>query len=709
MNRRSFSLSLATLLVAFVGSQAMRGRVVAAETPAKVEALVQMYFVGVATVDVTPKHPVRLTGYGNRKTEFESVEQHLFAKALAIRTGGDGAPPAQVLITVDSLGVTDAITTAVAARLAEKYKLPRENVAISASHTHSAPALSGAATLLFQTPLTDAEKKHIDDYTAELTKNLGDVAEKALGDMRLATIQHGVGTAKFAVNRRALKDGKWSGFGVVPTGAVDHALPVLFVNEHVGANFWKLRAVLINYACHCTTLGGAFNKIHGDWAGCAQEQIEREHPGCTAMISIGCGADANPNPRTDDLAIVRQHGDEIAREVKRLLAAPQSLKPLSGNITAKREEFPLPLAELPTKQEFEKRTTLKGPIAPHAKAQLERLAAGKTLPTSVPYSVQTWLFGGSLAMVFLPGEVVVDYQKRLKRELDGRRLWINAYSNASPCYIASKRLLGEGGYEVDGSMYYYDQPQHFAPEVEDVLIKAVHRAFQRTPLPVVTEQFDAATRFLDDVKKIVARDEENPPAVGRCVLFIGSSTIVRWKLEKWFPDLPAVNHGFGGSYLSDSVFWFDTLVTQIMPQQIVLFAGSNDLAAGKTPEQVVESFRHFMMDVAFLRKLHDDRYQQRPDKRLRLYYLAITPSVKRWEQIETQRETNRLIAAEIDRLNKASIDKGDVAYLTFIPTEKALLGPDGQPQPKLYVADGLHLSDDGYAIITKLVADALKK
>ena len=685
MNRRSFSLSLATLLVAFVGSQAMRGRVVAAETPAKVEALVQMYFVGVATVDVTPKHPVRLTGYGNRKTEFESVEQHLFAKALAIRTGGDGAPPAQVLITVDSLGVTSAMTEAVAARLAEKYKLPRENVAISASHTHSAPALSGAATLLFQTPLTDAEKKHIDDYTAELTKNLGDVAEKALGDMRLATIHHGVGTAKFAVNRRALKDGKWTGFGVVPTGAVDHALPVLVVRDLKAAGGdQKLRAVLINYACHCTTLGGAFNKIHGDWAGCAQEQIEREHPGCTAMISIGCGADANPNPRTDDLAIVRQHGDEIAREVKRLLAAPASLKPLLGNLTARREVLALPLAELPTKEEFEKRTTLKGPIAPHAKVQLERLAAGKKLPTKVPYSVQAWMFGDSLAMVFLPGEVVVDYQKRLKRELDGRRLWINAYSNASPCYIASKRLLAEGGYEVDGSMYYYDQPQHFAPEVEEVLVAAVHRT-------VPHDGYHAATRFKTDVEKLVARDAKTPPPADG-ILFIGSSTIVRWKLDKWFPNQPVINHGFGGSYLGDAVFYFDTLVKPVRPKQIVVFAGSNDLAAGKSPEEVT---RDLVTLVGLIRK-------ELPQTKL--YYLAVTPSVARWKMIDAQRATTELMAAEIEKLNQL----GNAPPVTFIPTEKALLGPDGQPQPKLYVADGLHLSDDGYAIITKLVADALK-
>jgi len=298
MNRRVFSLLIAGVIASFCGWAGLPHGAVAQETPAKVAGLSQIYLVGTATVDVTPKHPVRLTGYGNRKTEFESVEQHLFAKALAIR---DGSEVPKILITVDSLGVTEAMTAAVVARLGEKHKIPRENIAISASHTHSAPALSGTATLLFQTPLTDEEKKHIDDYTAELTKQLGDVAEAALGSKRAAVIEHGVGTVKFAVNRRQLKDGVWTGFGVVPTGAVDHAMPVLVVRElQAEGGTGKPLCVLINYACHCTTLGGAFNKIHGDWAGCAQEQIEREHPGCTAMIGIGCQpepADRRPRDR----------------------------------------------------------------------------------------------------------------------------------------------------------------------------------------------------------------------------------------------------------------------------------------------------------------------------------------------------------------------------------------------------------------------------
>jgi hypothetical protein len=76
-------------------------------------------------------------------------------------------------------------------------------------------------------------------------------------------------------------------------------------------------------------------------------------------------------------------------------------------------------------------------------------------------------------MVFLPGEVVVDYSLRLKRDFDGKRLWINSYSNDVPCYIPSRRVLEEGGYEAAGAMVYYDRPTKLAPQVEELIIGAV--------------------------------------------------------------------------------------------------------------------------------------------------------------------------------------------------------------------------------------------
>src|SRR5204862_6523552 len=106
----------------------------------------------------------------------------------------------------------------------------------------------------------------------------------------------------------------------------------------------------------------------------------------------------------------------------------------------------------------------------HAKKNLARLDHGETLPKTLSYYVQTWNFGDDLAMVFLSGEVVVAYALRLKQEFDPSRLWVTAYANYVPCYIPSRRILNEGGYEAESSLWYYDRPARLASEVEELIV-----------------------------------------------------------------------------------------------------------------------------------------------------------------------------------------------------------------------------------------------
>jgi hypothetical protein len=126
-----------------------------------------------------------------------------------------------------------------------------------------------------------------------------------------------------------------------------------------------------------------------------------------------------------------------------------------------------------SRAEWGRRATNSGIVGYHARKWIARMDAGGTLPPALSYPVQTWVFGDQLAMVFLGGEVVVDYSLRLKRELDPSRLWINAYANDVPCYIPSRRILSEGGYEAESSLWYYDRPQKLSPEIEDQIVATV--------------------------------------------------------------------------------------------------------------------------------------------------------------------------------------------------------------------------------------------
>jgi hypothetical protein len=418
--------------------------------------------VGVASVDVTPKGPIRLTGYGGRPKESEGVASRLKARALAV--GDDASGPA-VLIVVDNCGVPSAEVEKVAARLASKG-VTRERFTVSSTHTHCGPALRGNLPfILAKLPTTD-EQNRIDRYTDELADAMERVAVAALADRKPAQLAWSKGSVGFAKNRRMLKDGKWTGFGSNPDGPVDHSLPVLRVSGPDGTT----RAVLAGYACHCTTLGGTFNEICAEWAGYACDAIEHDNPGSVALVVIGCGADADPQPRRA-LADAETHGRALAAEVNRVLGGPMT--PVNAPLTTRLRRIALPFAAIPTRAQFAARTTRPGSEGMYARYMVERLERGEKLPRELAYPVQVWSFGTDLALVFLGGEVVVDYARRLAAECDASRLWVVAYSNDVPCYIASKRVLQEGGYEADASMVYYGQPTRLAPEAEDRIIETV--------------------------------------------------------------------------------------------------------------------------------------------------------------------------------------------------------------------------------------------
>ncbi|HEV2130642.1 MAG TPA: hypothetical protein VGR27_06045, partial [Longimicrobiaceae bacterium] len=310
-------------------------------------------------------------------------------------------------------------------------------------------------------------------YTERLVSELERVALAALADRRPARLAWSQGRAGFATNRRVLEEGKWVGFGAVPEGPVDHDLPVLRVTDPDG----KLRAVLLSYASHATTLVGKDNFIHGDWPGVAQEMIEQRHPGAVAMVTIGAAGDADPSPRGGGIPHVVRNGKEIADEVDRLLSQP--MRPLNAAPKGRLRFLDLPFERVPVREEFERQAEKTGSDALYARAILERLNRGERIPATVRYPVQTWTFGDDLAMVFLGGEVVVDYSRRLKRELDASRLWVNAYTNDVAFYVASKRVMAEGGYEVERSMVYYGHPAKLAPSTEDLIIRTVHELLPR--------------------------------------------------------------------------------------------------------------------------------------------------------------------------------------------------------------------------------------
>lgn len=196
----------------------------------------------------------------------------------------------------------------------------------------------------------------------------------------------------------------------------------------------------------------------------------------------------------------------------------------------------------------------------------------------------------------------------------------------------------------------------------------------------------APESWAKEIAALTLSDATKPPAPGGAV-FVGSSSIRLWKtLAQDFPGIPTVNRGFGGSELADSVFYADRIVLPYRPRLVVLFAGTNDLKNGKTPEVVLADFR------AFRTKLHAAL------PKTRLIYLSITLAPSRAQLHDQMRTANRLIAA----------DCATDSRCLFVDINTPMSLPDGVPPATLFVADQLHLNHNGYAIWTKVLAPYLQ-
>ncbi|HVX67204.1 MAG TPA: hypothetical protein VHA11_11410, partial [Bryobacteraceae bacterium] len=237
----------------------------------------------------------------------------------------------------------------------------------------------------------------------------------------------------------------------------------------------RVLAVLFGYACHNTTMTGQIYQISGDYAGFAQQEIEKQNPSATALFLELCGADQNPNPRgTEELA--RQHGRALAVEVGRVING--RLERVHGPIRTAFQVVDLAFAHH-TRETFEARLQDKDPVrVRHAQAMLRTYEDGRPI-RQYPYPVQAIAFGKDVVLLALGGEVVIDYDLRVKKEYGDKGVIVAGYSNDVMSYIPSARVLKEGGYEGGGSMIYFGLPGPYADDVEDRVFSGIHEALRR--------------------------------------------------------------------------------------------------------------------------------------------------------------------------------------------------------------------------------------
>lgn len=189
------------------------------------------------------------------------------------------------------------------------------------------------------------------------------------------------------------------------------------------------------------------------------------------------------------------------------------------------------------------------------------------------------------------------------------------------------------------------------------------------------------TDWAQDMQRFAEQDQQQPPPP-HAVLFVGSSSIRLWdSLAQDFPGVAVINRGFGGSEVRDSTWYADRIVYPYHPATVVLYAGDNDLANGRTPEQVGQDTAVFI-----------ERVQKRLPK-ARIVIISTKPSPSRANLLDAQRQANALVQREAQQRGAVFVD-------VFTP----MLDAQGQPRESLFIQDRLHMNAAGYAIWKQLLA-----
>ena len=414
--------------------------------------------IGLSRARITPEGPIRMDGYAKRNRPSEGVLSDLYAKVMAFE---DRDGRRAVLITADLIGFPAAAADAICRAIADKTGLERKQILLNASHTHAGPVVTlrgyGGPSI------SNEEARTVVRYNEKLRDRLVGLTVAALANLEPAALSWGTGTVDFVVNRRELT-AHGVRLGVNRKAFADPVAPVLRVDSPDG----RLRAVVFGCACHNATLTEQNYLISGDYAGFAQEYIEKQHAGAQAMFMIGCAGSANPQPRGTAEA-ARAHGKTLGAEVCRVLAG--GLHAVRGPLRAELARTDVPLAPVPSREQLEQ-TVKVGPKERMftARRMLRSLAAGKPLPAHYRMPLAVWQFGDDLTLLGMSGEVVGEYVPLLRSALGAERLWIAAYCNDVFGYLVTAKILEEGGYETRG---LFHQIGYFSPRTQDVVIAAV--------------------------------------------------------------------------------------------------------------------------------------------------------------------------------------------------------------------------------------------
>lgn len=426
---------------------------------------------------ITPETSVFMHGFGARNRKSEGVHDDLYAKAVLLE--GDGR---LLILTLDVLGSDHSFTEAIKETLRLQFGLTHDEVLINYSHTHASVFLTGPIRPLQRGDYSIAQAdwpETIQEVDLGEDEKLYVRIEAAVVDMvrncteRLAQgrLSIAVGQADLAIVRRVPhEDGaKWQPNYEAP---YDRDLIVLKLTDERD----QVRGILYNYGCHPTAIGSDNYLFSGDFVGAASAALEAEFPGATAVFLQGCAGELKPlgsavgdRFKSCSFDEADSIGRELAAEVVRIINEA-SFTPIACRFKsalampqAYTEPIDIGYYEGIVNDEQANRFMRFA-----AKRTLQAIEAG-TIRHRLPLYIAVWHLDEMTRVIAIEGEVSTEYALLLKRMYPEGNTIVLGYTNAVYCYIPTRKMLGEGGYEAECN-YFFGLRGPFTPEIEEIIV-----------------------------------------------------------------------------------------------------------------------------------------------------------------------------------------------------------------------------------------------
>jgi hypothetical protein len=387
--------------------------------------LKNMLMAGTAKINITPRTPIPMSGYGSRNDPFKGVHDDIFARVIVFSDGKNKA----ALISMETIGVSNTFWKDVTEALEKRAGIKKEFVLLSAVHNHNGPVTN---------VYDESNSPEVLAYIEELKEKIITATKDAMQNMVPVSIGVGKGECKMNINRRAQNGNGEITLGMNPYGPCDHEAGVIRVDDMSGRPI----SVIMNWPCHGVVLGPKNYLISGDWPGAASRYVEKLF-GETfiAPVTIGASGDINPlyGPHIDfeinnDYAFGKDAiGEDLGKESLRV---SKELKTFSTAVINASQR----IISLPAKMKETEPGKFQQPNSTENDSLKVRLSALKI---------------GNIVLTGVSGEVFNEISVKMRSLSPYAFTFMITHCNGSSGYLVTDAAYAEGGYEVNSTRAKY--------------------------------------------------------------------------------------------------------------------------------------------------------------------------------------------------------------------------------------------------------------